>query len=152
MTKLLSSSHAHHTQIGVQGGERIVGHLGARGRHRADEGGLARVGHAEQADVGQHLQFQLQFAAFAFFAGRALARRAVGAGLEMQVAQSASAAFGQHDLFAVVSEVGNDLAAVDVGDDSTDRHMQDDIVGALAIAVRAAPGFSVLARCMRAKR
>ena len=45
---------AHHAQVGVQRGERIVGDLRPRVRHRRDERGLAGVGHAQQADVGQH--------------------------------------------------------------------------------------------------
>ena len=61
--------HAHHAEIGVQGGEGVVGDFGARGRHGADQGGFAGIGHAEQADIGQHFQFELQGACFALFAG-----------------------------------------------------------------------------------
>ena len=92
--------HAHHAQVGVQGGEGIVGDLRAGGRYRADEGRFAGVGHAQQADVGEQLQFQAQFARFARLAQGALARRAVGAGLEMQIAQAAFAARARSAPFA----------------------------------------------------
>ena len=77
---------AHHAEIRMQGGEGIVGHLGACGGNRTDKRRFAGVRHAEQADVGQHLEFELQHALLAGRAGRALARRAVGARLEMQIA------------------------------------------------------------------
>ncbi len=48
-----------YTQIGVQRGERVVGHLGARGRNGADKGGFARVRHTQQAHIGEYLEFQL---------------------------------------------------------------------------------------------
>ena len=55
---------------------------------------LPALGMPEQADVGQHLQLELEFARFARLAARELARRAVGAGFEMQVAEPALAALG----------------------------------------------------------
>ena len=53
--------------------------------------------HAQQADIGEHFQLQLQLARLTFLARRTLARRAVGAGLEMDVAQAAFAAPGEQD-------------------------------------------------------
>ncbi len=51
---------AHDAEVGRERRERIVGDLRPRRRHRADERALAGVGHAEQADVGQHLELELQ--------------------------------------------------------------------------------------------
>ncbi len=62
----------------------------------------------------------------------------------MDIAQAAYAAFRQQGFFAVMGEVGDDFAAVDVGDHRADRHAQHDIFCALAVAVRAASGFAVL--------
>ena len=45
---------AHDAEIRRERRERIVGDLGPRGGHRADERALARVRHAEQPDVGEH--------------------------------------------------------------------------------------------------
>src|SRR5574340_962436 len=86
----------YYAQIGMQGGERIIGHLGAGGGHGADEGGFAGVGHAQQADVRQHFEFQVQVAALPFLAVGELAGCAVGAGFEMEVAEAATAALGHH--------------------------------------------------------
>ena len=129
--------HAHHAQIGVQRGERIVGHLRTGIGDLRDEGGLARVGHAQQAHVGQHLQLQLQPTLLARPARRGLARCPVGAALEMQVAQAAIAALGQHHPLAVGGQVKEQLARVLVMDLRAHRHAQHDVVTALAVLVRA---------------
>jgi hypothetical protein len=91
-------------------GEGVVGNLGLGRRHRADEGGFAGVGHAEQADVGQHLELEVEALALAFLAHGLLARGAVGAGLEVQVAEAAAAAAGDDHALAVLVEVGDELA------------------------------------------
>ena len=57
----------HDAQVGGQGGEGIGRDLGPRRRDLRDEGGLARVGQAQQTGVGQDLQFQAQLA---FLAGK----------------------------------------------------------------------------------
>jgi len=50
----------HHSQIGLQGGEGIVGNLGAGGADGRQQGGFAGVGHAHDAHVGDELQLQVQ--------------------------------------------------------------------------------------------
>src|SRR5690606_37060011 len=67
----------------------------------------------------------------------ALARRAVHAGLEVQVAQPALAAARHHHLLAILVEVGDEFAGLVVGDDGTHRLAQHDVVATLAEAVRA---------------
>ena len=57
--KTLLGGHAHHAQIRVQGGERVVGDLGAGVGDGADQGGFTGVGHAQQSDIGQHFEFEL---------------------------------------------------------------------------------------------
>ena len=54
--KTLLRRNAHHAQIGVQRGERVVGNLGAGVGNRRDKGGFARIGHAQQAHIGQHFE------------------------------------------------------------------------------------------------
>src|SRR6185437_2540504 len=130
-------------QIGMQRGERVIGNLGTCVRDGRDEGRLACVGHAQQADVGQHLQLEPEFTALAFLAVSLLTRRAVGRGLEVDVAPAALAAFGQYHGLTVFGHVGQNLAVVVVDDERTHGHAQDDVVGALAIAIRAAPVFAV---------
>jgi len=136
--------HAHHTQVGMQGREGIIRHLGFGCGDRAYESRFARVRHTQQAHISQHFQLQLQFAGLAFGPCRALARRAIGAGFEVDVAQAADSALREQRFFAVDHQVGHDFAAVQIGDDRPYRHAQYDIVRPLAVAVGAAPRLSVL--------
>ena len=50
--------HPDDTEVRLQRGERIVGDLGLRGRHRTDEGRLADIGKADDGDVGHELEFK----------------------------------------------------------------------------------------------
>jgi hypothetical protein len=133
---------AHHAERRVERRERIVGHLRARARDRADEGGFAGVRQAEQPDVGQHAQLERELAALAGLAARELAWRAVGARLEMQVAEAALAALGEQRALAVRGEVGEQHAVL-VADQRADRHAQLDIRAAAPVLVGAAPDVAV---------
>jgi hypothetical protein len=108
MTKLWSWPTRTTPRCGSEGGERVIGDLRTRRRDGAQEGALAGVGQAEQADIGEQAQFEPQFALLAGLATGALARRAIDARLEMDVAEAASATFGQQHLLAVLVEVGKD--------------------------------------------
>ena len=150
----LFRAHAHHTQVGVQGGEGVVGDLGAGVRDGRDQGGLAGVGHAQQADVGQHAQLELELEGFAGPADGLLARGTVGRGLVVQVAEAAITALGQQALFAVLEQLHHHFAGFVVADDGAHRHAQDDVlaggaelVGAstlLAVARLVAAGVAVV--------
>ncbi len=70
-------------------GEGIVGDLGPGGGDRSQQRALAGVGHADEADVGDQLQFQPQSAFLAFGAGLGVARGLVGGGFELPVAAAA---------------------------------------------------------------
>jgi len=55
----------------------------------------------------------------------------------MDVAEAAGAAFGDQRARAVAVEIGDRLAARQVADDGADRHAQDEVFAAAAVAVRA---------------
>ena len=101
---------AHHAQVGRQGGEGVVGDLGARPGDAADERGLAGVGVADDADVGEQLQLELEVLLLALGAGLREARRLVGGGGEVHVAEPAAAALADHEGRAGLAHVGEDLA------------------------------------------
>ncbi len=61
-----------------QRGERIVGDLGPGARRSGEQRRLARVGQADQPDIGQHLEAQPDPAFGGGPAGIGAARRAVG--------------------------------------------------------------------------
>jgi hypothetical protein len=123
----------------MQGGEGIIRHLRTRSRHRTDESGFTRVGHAQQPHIRQHLEFHLEVFFLARFTRRTLARRTVGARLEMHVTQTAIAALGNQRLLAVLGQVGNGFAGIQVSYHRADRHAQHDVFTALAIAFAALP-------------
>ena len=51
-------SHHHHTQIGFEGGEGVIGNLGPRRRNARDQSGLAHVRISHQSHIRQQLQLQ----------------------------------------------------------------------------------------------
>src|SRR2546427_3787960 len=134
-----------HAERGVERGERIVGDFRTRARHRADEGGLACVRQAEQADVGQHAQLQRKAAALAGSAARELTGGAVDARLEVQVAQAALTAAREQRALAVAGEIGHQRAARRVADQGAHRHAQLDVAARPAVAV----GAGALAAALR---
>src|SRR5690606_29847976 len=66
-----------------------------------------------------------------------LARRAVGRGLVVQVAEAAIATLGQQALFAVLEQLHHHFAGFEVADDGAHRHAQDDVVAGRAELVGA---------------
>ncbi|MNS84961.1 hypothetical protein D3C72_1188070 [compost metagenome] len=128
----------------MQRGEGVVRDLRLRIGDARDQRGLAGVGQAQQAHVGQHLQFHAQVAVFAFLAGRPLARRAVQAGLEVDVAHAALAAGRQHDFLFVRVQVEQDFAGFGVMDDRAHRHAQGDVRSGRAVLVGAAAVLAAL--------
>ena len=135
--------HAHHAQIGVQGGKRIVGHFGACGGYGTNQGGFTRIGHTQQAHIGQHFQFQLQGARFALFARRGLFGRTINRRFKMDIAQAALAALGQAHALAVMGKIGHDFIGVGIANQRAHRHMQLDVVRTLAVAVGTVAFFAV---------
>ena len=73
--KAVHAFHIHHAQVGLQGGEMIVGDLRLRVGDSGKEGGFAHVGIADQANVcndlqlQQHLQFNAGSAGLGVFRG-----------------------------------------------------------------------------------
>ncbi len=126
-----------HAEVGLEGGEGIVGDFGAGGGDAGDERGLAGVGIADQADVGQQLQFQAIGALLAGAAQFVLARGLVGGGGEVLVAASAAAALGDDQALVGLLEVVDELAGFLVVKRCADGDLQDDGVAVEAGAVGA---------------
>ena len=105
-----------------------------------DQGGLANVGIADQADIGEQLQLQPEDALFAGMPGFVLPRSLVGGGGETRIAASASTAAGNHHALVGVGEVVHSFAGVVVVDDGAHRHFQQDV---FALASGAVGAFAV---------
>ncbi len=128
----------HDAEVGDLRGERIVGDLRPGPRHAAQERALAGVGHAHEAHVGDHLEFEPQAPALALFAGREVARGLIGGRLEPRVSFAAFAAAGRHHAIARLREVLQQQVVLVVEDHRAGRDENDQIVGAGAVALGAA--------------
>lgn len=95
----------HDAERGLEGGEGIVGNLGAGVGERADQGRLTGVGEADQADIGEELQFQDHHHFLHGLAGLGVARCLVGGGAKLEIAQSAASAFEQHHDLSVFDDI-----------------------------------------------
>ena len=98
----------------------------------------------EEADIGEHLQLKLHAALLAGLTERALARCTIDAGFEVDVAQAAGATLGNQRPGAMLCEVRELFAGFGVRDDSAYRHLEHQVVAALAITVGATPVFALL--------
>jgi len=109
----------------------------------ADQGGFSGIGHAEQPHVGEELQLELQAPVLALGAARELARRAVHARLEVQVAEPACAAAGDQHARAIAVEVGDRFARFEIAHDGAHRHAQLDVGRRSSVLVSAAAVLAV---------
>ena len=126
--KALLRPDTYHTQIGVQRGERVIRNARTSVRNGCDEGRLARIGHAQQAHIGQHLQFQFEIFLLAGPARCFLAWSAVNGTLETQVAETPVTALGDGDDFARLEQLEQHFARFSVRDDGAHRHFQRDVI------------------------
>ncbi len=137
-------AYVDHAELRVQRRERIIGDFWPRGRYRARQRRLARIRRAEQPHVGQQLQRETELALLAGLAGIGLPRRTIHARLEARIAAPALAAFRHQQPVAVVGQIAEHLAGVEVRDDGALGHL-DDQVGARrarhVLARPAAPAF-----------
>ena len=138
----------------MQGRERVVGDLRARGAHLRDERRLARARHAHERRVGHELHLELDPALLSRLAELRERGRAARRGDEMDVAAAARAPLGHDDALAVVREVGDELARLPrilevLAHHGAHRHLEHEVlprraVHAAAFAVRAALGFEMV--------
>jgi hypothetical protein len=107
------------------------------------KGRLAGVRQTGEPDVGEHAQLERELAHLARLATRELARRAVHARLEVDVAQAAGPAAREQRALAVLRQVGDQLAAVLVAHQRSDRHAQLHVGAGAAVAVRGHAAYAV---------
>ena len=110
----IAAGPSHHPEVGHQGGEGIVGDLGAGGREHRDQGALAGIGQADDAHLSQQLQLQLQQPLLPLLALGALLRGAVAVAEVVGVAEAAAAAEGHQQLLATVGEIAEQDAGAGI--------------------------------------
>src|SRR5262245_64691313 len=105
---------ADDAEIRVERREWVVGDLRARARDRADESRLARVRQPEQPNICEHSELELELAAVAGLARSSTARRAIGARLEVYVAQPTAPPAREQGCLIVPCEIRDDVAGFTV--------------------------------------
>ena len=133
-------------QVGLDGGERVAGDLRVGAGQPGEQRGLAGVRQADEADVGEQLQPQLDLAGLALEPALGEARRLPGRGREALVAVAAGAAARHDQPLPVGEQLG--LRAVQPVDDGARRDRDHPVLPALAVlalalAVLAAAGAEV---------
>src|SRR6266567_3055973 len=140
----------HHPELRNERRERVIGDFRLRGADRGQKWGFSRIGQADEPGIGDEFQPQENRALLARLAGIGGARRAVGRGFEMRIAEPAVATPGEHRAVADLDEIGQERLAVLVEDLGPGRHFEHE-VGArgaralLAHAVLPAAGLEMLA-------
>ena len=100
------------SEVGLQRGERVVGHLGLGRRDARDQGALPGVRESDEGDVGDEPQLHVEPALFARLALLGERRRPPPVGQEAGVAAAAPAASGRQPGVALVHEIGDDRAVL----------------------------------------
>ena len=111
-------------EVRRQGREGVGRDLGIGRRQGREEGRLAGVGQADEPDVGDEPELEPQLAILARLALLGVARRAMGGRREVDVAQPAAPAAGDHHPLAGGDEVRDQVAAALVEDAGPRRHGQ----------------------------
>ena len=132
------------TEVRLEGRERVISDLRASSRDHREEGGLPRIGLADQPDVGDELELELDIPDLSLLARLPFARRLMRGGGEMRIPLPAPSALRDPDLVAMLEHFRDPLAGVAVPDHGPRRHGQDDIAARAAGLVRAHPMFAAL--------
>ncbi len=146
-----------HTQIGGDRGKGVVRDFRFGRTDDTQQSGLARIGDADDADVGHKLEFELQPLFFAGFALFGQARRLVAGRLEGGIAAAAAAAGRDQRFLALPGQVGHDGACLGLAHkragwnrDAQIRTVGAGLVGAAAVDAPFGPiVYLILERCKR---
>src|SRR5918992_645180 len=144
-------------KVGREGREGIVGDLRPRRRDRGEERRLPRIRLADQSDVRDKLELELQRSFLPTLAGLVLPRRLVRRRREVRVALPASATARDDDLVPRLDDLADELSRTGITDQRAGRNGQHH-TGARppglvrARAVVAALGLPEIAICVVEER
>ena len=133
--------HIHNAQIGIEGGEVVVGDLGVRLADNTQERGLAHVGKAHKTHIRQQLQLQNHIVTLAGKAGLGKAGHLTGGRGKMLIAPAASAALTEDERL-LVGHILDDLAGFGVPDQGAPRHADGEALTVLAAFAAALPVYA----------
>ena len=137
--KRLTLAIAHDAQRGFHRGKGVVGYLRACIRQRRHQCGFAGVWEAYKSDIGQQFQFEDDGHLLHRLSRLCIARSLIRGRTELEVTQSATPAFEQQYLLAVVGDVADIFARLGIIDDGTTRHVDIDVlaIGAMTLILTA---------------
>ncbi len=135
----ITARSAHHAELRIERGEGIIGDLGSCRGDARKKSGFARIGKADQPNVGDQFQPQPDGFFFPRLAGIGMARCLIGRALEMGVAKTAISAPQDADACARLGEIGDQALVVFLIDLRAHRHSHDCIraVGARHVLAHA---------------
>ena len=123
----ISTGAAHHTKVGNQGGEGVIGNLGSRCRQHGDQGALAGIGKTNDAHLSQQLEFQLQGPFLTLTALGEFLRSAVAIAQVMGVAQTTSPTEGNGETLTRGGEVSQKNAGAQMAYLRAARHLDHQV-------------------------
>src|SRR5439155_13333581 len=126
------AAHPDHAEVGLERGEGIVGDPGARGGDGGEEAALPGVRLADQADVGDELEHQLEPALLPLLARLPLPRGLVRCRGEAGVAPATTAAPGDQQLLARAEDLAEKLAGFRVSYFGARGHRQVEVISGSA--------------------
>ncbi len=120
-------------EVRLERRERVVGDLGVGCRQGRQEGRLAGVGQAHEADVGDEPQLQAQPSLLARLSLLGVLGRLVRRRREVRVAQPATTPAGHHEALSGEDEIGHEIAGGGLEDDRARRDRQLEVGAGLAV-------------------
>src|SRR5205085_442470 len=117
----------HDAEVGAERGERIVADLWSCRRDDREQRGLTGVGLADEANVGDELELELQRASLTVFARLVLARRLMRRRREERVAFAAAAALRDDDPVAILQHFAEQFRCFEISNDGSDGDWHDDV-------------------------
>ncbi len=133
--RAVTGGFADDAKVGDEGGEGVVGDFGPCGGEGRDQGRFSGVGQADDAHFSEELEFEAEFALFAFFSRLRSFGGAVVVGEESGVSESAFAAFDDENGLIVVGEVADQVSGVCVEDFGAAGNQDNAIVAGWSGAV-----------------
>ncbi|MPM76237.1 hypothetical protein SDC9_123234 [bioreactor metagenome] len=133
-----------HAEVGGQRGEMIGRDLRFCGGQHGEDGGFANGGEADEADVRNGLELQLQLILCGLDARLRKTGRLLGCGCELRVAFAAASAVQNDPFLACLAHVGEDGAALQIAHDRADGNADDQRLAVLAAAEFGFARFAIL--------
>ena len=123
----VSTGPAHHTKVGDQGGEGVIGNLGSRCRQHGDQGAFAGIGKSNDAHLSQQLEFQLKGPFLTLTPLGEFLRSTVAIAQVMGIAQTTSPTEGNGEPFTRRCEVAQKNAGAQMAYLRAARHLDHQV-------------------------